>query len=51
MKQKGHVYTPGYKRHTFLKIVLIFAIGFAAGVWRNEILEKTAEGIEIARSW
>lgn len=47
-KQKGYVYTPGYKRHTFLKILLIFGIGFASGMFHQEIVsfgQRTYESI------
>lgn len=45
-KQKGYVYTPGYKRHTFLKILLIFGIGFASGMFRKEIASHVKNTVQ-----
>lgn len=42
---------PIKRRRSFLSLLLIFALGVACGMWRAEILEQVAKGVEIARGW
>jgi uncharacterized membrane protein len=39
------------RRRSFLSALVIFGIGFACGLWRAEILEQIARGVEISRGW